>query len=295
MRKLTFIFFVFFLFSQSCLFSFQNEKWLSPSGIAVGVSYRTLQPGEVIALKIEKQQGIEAAKVIFLGKEYRMGKDSQGLKLMAFIGLDISLQPGEYPIKIFLEDKNGLWQMFERKIVISPKQFPLIKLWVEQKYVTPPPEVRQRIKREAEILKTIYSMFSSQWWSDGAFIMPVSGRITAQFGERRVYNNQPRSSHSGLDIAASAGTPVRASNSGQVVLAAELYFSGKTVIINHGLGVFTIYCHFSKIRVKRGQQVRKGETIGEVGATGRVTGPHLHWGVKIFGSRVDPSALLSFR
>jgi len=95
-----------------------------------------------------------------------------------------------------------------------------------------------------------------------------------------------------LDIAAPAGTPVRASNSGQVVLADNLYFSGKTVIINHGLGVFTVYCHFSKIRIKRGEQVKKGEVIGDIGATGRVTGPHLHWGVKIFGSRVDPLALL---
>lgn len=295
MKKSTFIFFVFYFLSQGFVFSLQSEKWLAPSGVAVMVSYRTLQPGEVIALSIDKQQGVKAARIVFLGKEYRMGEDSKDLRLIAFIGLDLSLLPGEYPLKVFLEDKTGSWQMFEKKISVKAKQFPLIKLWVKQKYVTPPPAVRERIKREAEILKTIYSMFTPQWWSNGEFIMPVSGKITAQFGERRVYNNQPRSSHSGLDIAASTGTTVRASNSGQVVLAADLYFSGKTVIINHGLGVFTIYCHFSKVRVKRGQQVTKGEIIGEVGATGRVTGPHLHWGAKIFGNRVDPSALLSFK
>jgi len=278
MKKTALIFFVFCFLGQSFLFSLQSEKWLSPSGVSIAVSYRAFQPGEIVALTIDKEQGIKAAKISFLGKEYQMAEDSKGLRLIVFIGLDLSLQPGEYPVKIFLEDEGGLWQMFAKEIPVSAKQFPLIKLWVKQKYVTPPPEVTKRIEREAEILKTIYSIFTPQWWGHGEFIWPVSGKVTAQFGQRRVYNNQPRSSHSGLDIAAPAGTPVRASNSGQVVLADNLYFSGKTVIINHGLGVFTVYCHFSKIRIKRGEQVKKGEVIGDIGATGRVTGPHLHWG-----------------
>jgi murein DD-endopeptidase MepM/ murein hydrolase activator NlpD len=96
-----------------------------------------------------------------------------------------------------------------------------------------------------------------------------------------------------VDISAPTGTPVWASNSGEVALRSDLYFSGKTVIIDHGLGLFSLYCHFSKIKVKRGQVVRKGDIIGEIGATGRVTGPHLHWGVKILGDRVDPFSLLS--
>jgi len=102
----------------------------------------------------------------------------------------------------------------------------------------------------------------------------------------------PRSTHSGVDISAPYGSPVRAANSGKVVLARELYFSGKTVILNHGLGLYTYYCHFSKIKVKLGDIVKKGDAVGLVGSTGRSTGPHLHWGVKVQDSRVDPLALL---
>jgi murein DD-endopeptidase MepM/ murein hydrolase activator NlpD len=102
----------------------------------------------------------------------------------------------------------------------------------------------------------------------------------------------PRSTHSGVDIAAPYGSPVRASNSGRVVLAKDLYFSGKTVIIDHGLGLFTFYCHFSRLEVGRGDMVKKGTVIALAGSTGRSTGPHLHWGVKLQGRRVDPAALL---
>jgi murein DD-endopeptidase MepM/ murein hydrolase activator NlpD len=116
--------------------------------------------------------------------------------------------------------------------------------------------------------------------------------MAPNFGEKRIYNNVPRSSHSGIDIAAPFGSPARASNSGRVVLARDLYFSGKTVIIDHGLGLFTYYCHFSRLKVSRGEAVEKGSVIALTGSTGRSTGPHLHWGVRLHGSRVDPAALL---
>jgi len=153
--------------------------------------------------------------------------------------------------------------------------------------------VRDRIAWEAELLHTLTSIITPRWLASGPFILPHDGRMAPNFGERRVYNNVPRSTHSGVDIAAPAGDPVRASNTGRVVLARELYFSGNTVILDHGLGLFTLYCHFSRIHVRRGDLVQKGDVIGFVGSTGRSTGPHLHWGARILRSRVDPLALLN--
>jgi murein DD-endopeptidase MepM/ murein hydrolase activator NlpD len=142
------------------------------------------------------------------------------------------------------------------------------------------------------MLGQIYDIFTFQWHGEGPFIIPCDGEAYDNFGERRIFNNEPRSPHSGVDISSPQGAPVRASNSGRVVLAKNLYYAGNTVIIDHGLGVFTSYLHFSKILAKKGEMVRKGDIIGEIGATGRVTGPHLHWGVKVSGSRVDPLSLL---
>ena len=293
MRKALLILFLFFYLNQPSLFSIQKEKWLSPSGVSVEVVYRTFQPGEIIVVSIEDNQDIKEAWMRFLGKKYLMGNDKSGSRLLTFIGLDLGLKPGTYPIKIFIKDNTGHWETLEKEISILARKFPEKKLRVKEKFVVPPPEMRERIKRESEILRSIYSIFSSRWLGKEKFITPTSGKAAANFGERRIYNNKPRSSHSGVDISAPFGTPVKASNSGRVVLASNLYFSGKTVIVDHGLGLFTLYCHFSRIRVKRGDLVELGDIVGEVGATGRVTGPHLHWGVKIFSSRVDPFSLLS--
>ncbi|MCA9479450.1 MAG: M23 family metallopeptidase, partial [Nitrospira sp.] len=126
---------------------------------------------------------------------------------------------------------------------------------------------------------------------NGPFLEPVNGKITGVFGSRRIINGQPRRPHSGEDIAAPKGTPVLAINSGTVSLAVDHFFSGKGVVLDHGLGVFSMYFHLSEINVQNGQPVQKGEAIGKVGASGRATGPHLHWGVRVNGSRVNPFAL----
>lgn len=130
-----------------------------------------------------------------------------------------------------------------------------------------------------------------RFWSRG-FIRPVKGRISTPFGVGRILNGRRRSPHNGIDIAADAGTPVKAGNAGAVVLATGMYLSGNTVMIDHGWGVFTIYAHMESFSVKPGQVVRRGETIGHVGSTGRSTGPHLHFGVYLRGARVDPLQLI---
>ena len=274
------------------LFSIVSEKWSSPSGRTVKINYRSLQPGEIIVVTSDSP-GVKEIQLWFLDRKIVMGKDKNSSEFKAFFGLDLGVKPGLYPVKIFFRGSEGGWETLEKGLTILAKEFPVKKLWVNERFVTPPPGVRERIRRESELLQTLYNQFTPDWLGEGRFLIPCEGKKSDNFGERRIYNNKPRSSHGGVDISAPTGTPVKASNAGKVVLTSDLYFSGKTVIIDHGLGLFTLYLHLSRFRVKRGVMVKRGDTIGEVGATGRVTGPHLHWGVKIFGSRIDPDALLS--
>jgi len=254
---------------------------------------RSFQPGEVLWVRFQDLPEINSVQIHFLGKTYHLARHSD--EFVTPIGLDLGIQPGTHPIKGIVGKADGTGQRFSHTIQIEPKEFPVKKLWVEEKFVTPPPEVTERIQRESQLLSSIYSVFTEEWLGEGKFFIPCEGDIYPNFGQRRIFNNKPRSQHSGIDIASPQGMPVKASNSGQVVLASHLYFSGKTVMLDHGLGVLSIYCHFSEITVETGQEVEKGEIIGKIGSTGRVTGPHLHWSIKIRGSRVDPNSLLSLK
>jgi len=293
MKKVFLLFLLFIYLNPICLFSLHEEQLLTPSGVTVELICRAFEPGEVIVVAIKDDPSVKDAWIRFLERRYPMGKDETSSGLLAFVGLDLGLKQGSYEMEIFIDKALGEREYIKKQISILAKEFPLKKLWVDEKFVTPPPEFNERIRREGEILKVIYGITTEQWLGKGLFILPSSGEAMPNFGERRIFNNKPRSSHKGIDIKVPYGTPVKASNSGRVVLASDLYFAGKTVIIDHGMSVFTMYCHFSKIRVKRGMLVKKGEIIGEIGATGRVTGPHLHWGVKVSGISVDPFSILS--
>jgi murein DD-endopeptidase MepM/ murein hydrolase activator NlpD len=261
--------------------------------VAVELSCRAFEPGEVMVVAIKDDSEIKDAWIRFLKRRFRMGKSETSSGLLAFIGLDLGVQSGSYDMEIFIDKVPGEREYIKKQLSVLAKEFPLKKLWVDEKFVTPPKEFHERIRREGEILKVIYGITTDQWLGEGFFILPSSGKAEPNFGERRIFNNKPRSSHRGIDIKVPYGTPVKASNSGRIVLASHLYYAGKTVIIDHGMGVFTLYCHFSKIRVERGKLVKKGDLIGEIGATGRVTGPHLHWSVKVLGISVDPFSILS--
>lgn len=295
MRKISFIWLTVSIIGLPGLFAVQQEEEIRPADAEVILDFRSLQPGEIIRVSVISSRAIKLAEVRFLGKKYIMGQGSSPDHWLVFLGLDLRIEPGTYPIEIFLLFDDGHYQNLSKEILIQEKEFPLKKLWVKQEYVTPPKEVLDRIQWESELLGMIYGIFTPEWYGEGAFIIPSEGRANPNFGERRIFNNEPRSPHAGVDISSPHGAPVVASNSGRVVLAKDLYFAGKTVIIDHGLGVFTQYLHFSKIIARRGDFVRKGDMIGEIGATGRVTGPHLHWGVRISASRVDPFSLLYFR
>ena len=188
--------------------------------------------------------------------------------------------------------KGAIVETVRKELLVVERKFPSTKLTLDPNYVTPPASLQARIKREAELVALAMSVVTPEWLGDGPFVAPHDAPSWSNFGQRRVNNNVLQSLHTGVDLRVPFGEPIKAANAGRVAMASDLYLGGKTVIIDHGLGVFSSYGHMSELLVKRGEAVKKGQTIGRCGTTGRSTGPHLHWSVKIFSARVDPDAML---
>jgi murein DD-endopeptidase MepM/ murein hydrolase activator NlpD len=165
-------------------------------------------------------------------------------------------------------------------------------LTVDEAFVNPPATETKRIADEAARLSALWSVTTPKALWEGPWVRPVSEPANSAFGSRSVFNGQARAPHGGADFLSPAGTPVKAPAGGTVVVAAPLYYTGNTVVIDHGLGVYSMFAHFATIAVHEGDVVTAGALVGHVGATGRVTGPHLHWAVRVAGARVDPLSLL---
>lgn len=205
-------------------------------------------------------------------------------KEFAVVGIPLSAKPG--PHKLVLAGTNINFD-------VDAKQYRVQKLTIKNKRkVNPLPMDLKRIHRERKEMDTAFDAFNTQLPSDTTFVMPAHGPISSPFGLRRVLNGQPRSPHSGLDIAAPFGSDIRAPAPGKVVAEGHYFFNGNTVLIDHGQGLITMYCHMNKILVKVGDVVKTGDLLGYVGKTGRVTGPHLHWGVSLNDARVNPNLFL---
>ncbi len=208
----------------------------------------------------------------------------QGERWTAAIGIPLSAEPGE--VVVMLDDAAVA-------IDIQPHGYAEQRLTIKNReYVTPNQQQLDRIGRERVIIDNAIDNWRDAELDAIALEAPVSGRRSSSFGLRRFYNDQPRSPHSGMDIAAVEGTPVLAPRAGIVTAVGDFYFNGNTVIVDHGQGLVTMYCHLSAIDVAFGDTVDTGERLGAVGATGRVTGPHLHFGVYLGGNAVDPAILL---
>jgi murein DD-endopeptidase MepM/ murein hydrolase activator NlpD len=268
---------------------------MTPSGFKLLLEGRAFQPGEILLVQLEGIESIEQAWINGSGQKFYFFRknSSPEIKGYAFLGLDGELEPGERSFELVIQKGDKSWEVTKFNLYLEGREYRKRKLKVASKYVEPPEEMRERIEREAEIIRVIFSMVTPDWLGDGPFIRPYSGPITAYFGDQRLYNNQRLSFHSGVDLAASRGDEVVAANSGQVALASDFYFSGKIVILDHGLGLFTTYHHLDRLTVRRGQRVKKGETIGLAGSSGLSTGPHLHWSARIGQSRIDPLSLLA--
>lgn len=238
-------------------------------------------PGSPILLK---DLPSETKSVRFLGKEF--GVFTLENERVALLAVPLEARPGSY--QLFLEGKRP--RTF--KIRIYAKRYPEEHLKVPEKMVRYTPEVLARVKREIRLLRKTLSRYTPYVYLDGPFVWPIHGRLSSPFGLRRFFNGEPRSPHAGIDIAVPVGTPVHAANRGRVVLARDLYLPGKTLILDHGLGIYTIYAHLSRFRVKEGEMVEKGAVIALSGVSGRATGPHLHFGCYVQGIKIDPQELL---
>ncbi|MET0892621.1 MAG: M23 family metallopeptidase [Pseudoxanthomonas sp.] len=180
------------------------------------------------------------------------------------------------------------------RVVVTPRDWPVEHVnGVPPKTVNPPPAIAERIKREQALVTAARDRNDDRTDFAKPFAWPVQGRISGRFGNGRVYNGQPGAGHSGMDIAAATGTPVKAPAAGVVTFAApDLYLTGGTLLLDHGYGVSSNFLHLSRIDVKVGDRVEQGQIIAAVGATGRATGPHLHWGMSWFDVRIDPLLVL---
>ena len=209
-------------------------------------------------------------------------KDNRNL---ALLGIGLKKKPGEYQI----ETQAGYFSFN-----IKPKTYPSQHLTIKNKnHVNPPKRDLDRIFREKREMGKIFTNFRLKENINVNFSLPSEGIVSSEFGLRRYLNGQARSPHSGIDIAAAQGTSVYAPSDGIVSMTGDYFFNGKTVLLDHGQGLITMYCHLSKITVAQSEKIKKGAKIGEVGMTGRVTGAHLHWAVSLNNVRVNPRHFLN--
>jgi murein DD-endopeptidase MepM/ murein hydrolase activator NlpD len=228
-------------------------------------------------------------QMIWMGKKITVGYSSNNEQWAGFIGADLTTEPGRYTLQVNYTanaDPDFI------AITVRSKDHGIRRITVPKEMVELDRDILQRVLREISTVKQVFMASSEDplWW--GRWTRPLPGTVVSPFGCRNIINDMERSPHSGVDLKAAAGTPVKAANKGIVALVAEHFFSGKSIIIDHGGGIFSMYFHLSHISVRVGELVEKGHSIGLSGCSGRVTGPHLHFGIRLNGKRINPLTLI---
>jgi murein DD-endopeptidase MepM/ murein hydrolase activator NlpD len=242
-------------------------------------------PGGVVTFRIAGPAD-RAPTVVFNGRQMLVVRQQDAW--LAVVGIGLSIEPGEYHVDV--QQLGGGEQKLP--FTVKAKTYSVQQLKVAPNMVNLSAEDEARVATESKKVREALEGRSPVAPSTLRLEQPVPGRRSSSFGLRRVFNGESRNPHSGMDIAAATGTPIKAPLAGRVVDVGTYYFNGNNVIVDHGQGLLTMYCHLSKIRVEVGQELKRGDVLGDVGATGRVTGPHLHWGVSLNGSMVDPALFL---
>lgn len=259
--------------------------------LAVSPSSRTLQSGSVVLLTVKAPTSLTNLAGHVFGRPVRFWT-TDAIEWRGFVAADLEAKAGEYEAEVIGADASGRAVTGKTMLTVVRKQYETRRLRVGTEFVNPPASEAERIASEAKRLANLFTQTTPRAWR-GPFQVPVPGAATSSFGRLTVLNGQPRGRHQGADFRAASGTPVLAPNAGHVVLAEDLYFSGNTVVIDHGLGMFSLLAHLSRIDAMAGRNVVRGETIGASGATGRVTGPHLHWALRLSEFSVDPLAVVA--
>jgi murein DD-endopeptidase MepM/ murein hydrolase activator NlpD len=261
---------------------------LNLNALNVELAPKEVFPGDLFLLKIKVDRSSpdspDSPHAEFAGKMIDFYQDAAD-HFIALVPVDIDTSPKKYNIKV----KSGKNEKIAR-IRVKPYKFLTKKITLPEEKVILSPEDLERSKREAELLENILSRNTERVWNR-SFIKPTDTALSEMFGVKRIMNGKRTSIHRGIDYKGETGTPIKAVNSGIVVLSDELFFGGNTLVIDHGMGLFSIYMHLSEFHVSAGETVSKGQVIGLVGMTGRATGPHLHFGIKLLGVNVNPEAL----
>jgi murein DD-endopeptidase MepM/ murein hydrolase activator NlpD len=262
------------------------EEW------TVSLHSSRLVPGAVERIDLSPGNAVSSARLLWKGETIPLVPLMGEKSLTAFFGIPRDESPGDKDVELVVAGPDGKVARYVFTLLVLPKEFPVQKITLPESKVSPGKTDLTRHRREQRAVKEAYARLRREPLWRGTFERPVPGKVISPFGLRRLLNGKPRSSHSGLDLRVPQGDPVAASAGGVVILTGDHFFSGRSVYIDHGMGIVTMYFHLSEIRVEPGEVVEAGQTIGLAGSTGRSTGPHLHWGARVHDCMVDPLALL---
>ncbi len=278
-RKIFLLVFIFIFLFNSKVYCFvvKFPFWVSQGS------------GFWIYIKKERGDSLNRLCIYWLNKRIFVPYKDKTLKVILGAGLE---RRGDVPLKIIGYDGRRIKKRAVVILRIRKKNFPKRCIKLPKKMVYPPKKVIGRILKEQKNINSILNRITKKIYYKGFFLTPVKGKVIVPFGVVRFLNGIKRSVHKGVDFRAPFNTLVRCSNYGKVVFTGDLYFGGRTIIVDHGLGVFSIYMHLNKFLVKRGEFVKKGKIIALSGASGRVTGPHLHFGLTVLGERINPFSLI---
>jgi murein DD-endopeptidase MepM/ murein hydrolase activator NlpD len=270
------------MFSQSSAGGIKNVFW-QPN---------ELEQGSAVFITVELERVSVRVTGKWIGKDLVFIKSDNPKIWYALAGADLDTQPGTYDLNIRAINAGGRIIHLLKKVDISAANFGIGAVQVPENFIEPDKASKKKVAADQVLKNKAFSHFMPvpQW--SGNFVTPVDAKPTDSFGMSRVLNEELSSTHRGTDFPLKEGEPVVVSNSGRVVLAQELFYEGNCVVVDHGQRLFTIYMHLSKIQVKTGDKLRKGERLGLSGQTGRVTGPHLHMGVRWNGAYLDPTKLM---
>jgi murein DD-endopeptidase MepM/ murein hydrolase activator NlpD len=257
----------------------------------VSLTPAVVEAGSPVLIRVEAGS-VDGVEGEWLGRKVEFFRGADGQAWFALAGVDVEGAVGPSTLGIRVRLNGGGVRDLRRSVEIHPAHYRTGSLTVAPRFVEPGPEDLERIEAESQLKAKVFAASSPEPLWAASFRAPVTAAPTDSFGTRRIFNGKLASIHKGMDFRAAAGTTVHAGNSGVVVLARPLYYEGNCVVIDHGLGLFTLSMHLSRIDVQEGQQVSIGDRLGLSGATGRVTGPHLHWAVRWQGAYLDPAKLL---
>jgi murein DD-endopeptidase MepM/ murein hydrolase activator NlpD len=280
------------LFLISVLLIATGKVTYAENNLRVASFPRVAKQGDVCLIRALGPTSLKSIYGEFQGKRFPIAFGEQNGTYEGPLGIDLSTRPATYEIKVVATDEGSRVYSSTLSLKVERVDFGVQKLSLPSSMVDLDAKTLERVNREARQLEALFQGFRDERLWRGVFILPVEGELSTTFGLNRIINGQRRGPHTGIDLRAEEGAPVLACNSGVVVLFDELFFSGKSLILDHGWGLYSMYFHLSEALVKEGDRVSTRALLGRVGSTGRSTGPHLHWGIRMNGARVDPLSLL---